>query len=312
MAISAALGMGGLRVSSTSGSTTNSLLRRHHVSAATPAAAAAGGTNVPYSVNSNADDTDLSDFQPAPLPMVQYASDKANAQVADNPMVSRILQNNTAIPWGCEATTSPFASKSQLPKATKAHTASSVKTGSAANIGGIRRALKRAHTPEGLVLHYETRLRAFLGVEDNNDDNADGEDSENNDEGDWLVVEQEDGMFSPIGYKAFLDDDMVVLEKALGHLRNTNSKGSPSSSKDCSSPEIVAGIKNSLVAQWTVKDSFTRMIVHTMCRYYGLVSFSDTTGSGHTALHICHPRFFNDQDVVSLPSPTFHQFIFSK
>ncbi|KAJ2549838.1 hypothetical protein EV175_004294 [Coemansia sp. RSA 1933] len=241
--------------------------------------------------------------------MVQYNTDNTNAQSFANPVVTRILQSDTAIPWGCEATTSPFAPKSQFSKAAKVHTAApSIKTGSAANIGGIRRALKRAHTPEGLILHYETRLRSFLGVADSTDDGDDDSGSENGD--DWTVIEQEDGMFSPLGYKSFMVDDMVVLEKALDQIRNVCRNGS--SSKQYSSPEIVAGIKNSLVAQWNVKDSFTRMIVHTMCRYYGLVSFSDTTDSGNTALHICHPRFFNDQDAVSLPSSTFHQFIFNK
>ncbi|KAJ1799148.1 hypothetical protein LPJ59_002033 [Coemansia sp. RSA 2399] len=240
---------------------------------------------------------------------MRYTSDGADAQGFDSPVATHMLQSDTAIPWGSEVTTASFASMDQLTMAVKGATPFSAKTGSAANISGIRRALKRAHTPEGLVSHYETRLRAFLGVKENGNNSADGEiDGED----DWTVIEQADGTFSPIGYNAFVEDDMVVLEKALDQIRNARSKGSLSSSKQRSSPEIVAGIKSSLVAQWTVKDSFTRMIVHTMCRYYGLVSFSDTTDSGLAALHICHPRFFNDQDVVSLPSPTFHQFIFSE
>ncbi|KAJ2848014.1 hypothetical protein GGI22_005827 [Coemansia erecta] len=239
---------------------------------------------------------------------MRYTGNGADAQGYDSPVATHMPQSDTAIPWGSEVATASFASTGKLPMAAKAATPFSAKTGSAANISGIRRALKRAHTPEGLVSHYESRLRAFLGVKENGNNGDDGID----DEDDWMVVEQEDGMISPIGYNAFVEDDMVVLEKALDQIRNASREGSLSSSKKCSSPEIVAGIKSSLVAQWTVKDSFTRMIIHTMCRYYGLVSFSDTTDSGLAALHICHPRFFNDQDVVSLPSPTFHQFIFSE
>ncbi|KAJ2658050.1 hypothetical protein IWW48_004222 [Coemansia sp. RSA 1200] len=342
MAILAALGMGSLRVSSANAST-STLPHRHHRSAAT----SAGADNASVSGNASNDDndysceldTDTTDYflQPRrkhhqltpPSPKVQYTSSSSNsdsnALSFDTSMATGIMKYNTISNNSSNSTALSFASKnSQLSKTakTKTNPVSSPKNGSTANIAGIRRALRRAHTPEGLVLHYESRLRTFLGI---NEDGAEASNTvcENgDDDGDWLMVEQEEdgGIFSPVGYKTFLDDDIVVLEKALNKLRDASTatrKGSSTPSKqnnnntNCSSPEIVAGIKNSLVAQWAINDSFKRMIVHTMCRYYGLVSFSDTTDSGHTALHICHPRFFNDKDVVTPPSTTFHHFLFN-
>ncbi|KAJ1993356.1 hypothetical protein GGI25_001924 [Coemansia spiralis] len=197
------------------------------------------------------------------LPMVQYAGDKSTSLSFNNPTVISILQNDITV---------------DEPKPT---------TTRQPNINGIRRIMKRAHTPEGLVLHYEARLRAFLS----------------DDDGDWHVVEQDD-VFTPLGTETYLDDDIVVLGNALEKLKAKRPQ--------CSSPEIQAGIKNDLVAQWSVKDSFTRLVVHTMCRYYGLVSFSDTTEAGVDVLHICHPRFFNSDDKVVLPDVSFHQLVFNK
>ncbi|KAJ1721665.1 hypothetical protein LPJ61_006013, partial [Coemansia biformis] len=144
-------------------------------------------------------------------------------------------------------------------------------------IGGIRRIMRRAHTPEGLVVHYETRLRTFLGI--------DGGDGSAGDDDDWQVIDKDEGAFSPFGRDVLFDEgDMVVLGKALLHAQDTSSRRSPS---------LAVGIKNSLVSEWPIKDSFARLIVHTMCRYYGLVSFSDTLEGGKNVVHICHPRFFN-------------------
>ncbi|KAJ2520585.1 hypothetical protein GGI11_002254 [Coemansia sp. RSA 2049] len=336
MAILAALGMGSLRVSSANAST-STLPHRHHRSAAT----SAGADNANVSSNASNDDneTETTDYflQPRrkhcqltpPSPKVQHTSSDSNsdsnALSFDTPMATGIMKYNTSGSSN-SSTASPFTSKnSQLSKTAKAKTtlSSSPRNGSTANIAGIRRALRRAHTPEGLVLHYESRLRAFLGINEDGSEASNAGCENGDDDGDWLMVEQDEagGMFSPVGYKTFLDDDIVVLEKALNKLRDASTgtrKGSSTPSKqnnnnntNCSSPEIVAGIKNSLVAQWAINDSFKRMIVHTMCRYYGLVSFSDTTDSGHTALHICHPRFFNDKDVVAPPSTTFHHFLFN-
>ncbi|KAJ2771126.1 hypothetical protein IWQ57_002350 [Coemansia nantahalensis] len=161
-------------------------------------------------------------------------------------------------------------------------------------IGGIRRIMRRAHTPEGLVVHYETRLRTFLGV-DGGDDNGDNE---------WQVIDKDDATFSPFGSDAVFDEgDMVVLGRALLRTQDAGCRRSP---------EIAAGIKSSLVAEWPIKDSFARLIVHTMCRYYGLVSFSDTLDGGKNVVHICHPRFFNAAEEVNVPKDSFHDFLYSE
>ncbi|KAJ2468361.1 hypothetical protein GGI02_003724 [Coemansia sp. RSA 2322] len=177
----------------------------------------------------------------------------------------------------------------------------SVQTTRQPAIGGIRRVMKRAHTPEGLVLHYEARLRAFLGIaqEDSADTQAD-----NVDDSDWQIIEREEGIFTPFEKDSLVDEDgLVVLGKALTQVQQTPRR---------TSPEIVAGVKSSLVAEWAIQDSFTRLVVHNMCRYYGLVSFSNTLDNGQCVLHICHPHFFKDAEAINTPAATFHHFLYKQ
>ncbi|KAJ2803421.1 hypothetical protein H4R20_002902 [Coemansia guatemalensis] len=201
----------------------------------------------------------------------------------DNPVVSRILEEDTMIKQ-CEL--KPHV------EATEATSSKSAASRSP-TIGGIRRIMRRAHTPEGLVLHYEARLRAFLGIDLTVDED---------DDDDWQVIDRDEGMFSPFGSDMLFDDgDMVVLSKALLRVQQSARE---------KSPEIAAGIKNSLVAEWHIQDSFTRLIVHTMCRYYGLVSFSDTLDCGKCVVQVCHPRFFKEAESVNAPKETFHDFLY--
>ncbi|KAJ2449536.1 hypothetical protein EV183_004848 [Coemansia sp. RSA 2336] len=166
-------------------------------------------------------------------------------------------------------------------------------------MGGIRRIMRRAHTPEGLVLHYETRLRSFLGF-----DTSDSADALLSDDEEWQVIDAEEGMFSPFGHDVIFDEgDMVVLNKALLEAQQSSSRRSSS---------IAAGVESSLVAEWPIQDSFARLIVHTMCRYYGLVSFSDTLDSGKCVLHICHPHFFSSTQEISVPKLTFYQYLYNE
>ncbi|KAJ2908875.1 hypothetical protein GGI21_002446, partial [Coemansia aciculifera] len=173
-----------------------------------------------------------------------------------------------------------------------------------AAIGGIRRIMRRAHTPEGLVLHYEARLRAFLGVIPEGasaDSVSSGDDL---DDGDWQMIEQEEGLFTPFDKDALFDEgDLVVLGKALTQVQQSPRR---------TSPEIVAGVKNCLVAEWGIQDSFTRLVVHNMCRYYGLVSFSNTLDNGQCVLHICHPHFFKDTTEINVPAVSFHHYLYKR
>ncbi|KAJ2824957.1 hypothetical protein FBU31_003846 [Coemansia sp. 'formosensis'] len=170
-------------------------------------------------------------------------------------------------------------------------------------IGGIRRIMRRAHTPEGLVLHYEARLRAFLGIipEGATADLSSGDDL---DDGDWQMIEQEEGLFTPFDKDSLFDEgDLVVLGKALTKVQQSPRR---------TSPEIVAGVKSSLVAEWGIQDSFTRLVVHNMCRYYGLVSFSNTLDNGQCVLHICHPRFFKNTEDVNTPPMSFYNYLYTQ
>lgn len=169
------------------------------------------------------------------------------------------------------------------------------------NIGGIRRLMRRANTPEGLVLHYEARLRKFLGIlpETNN-----GKDEVDEHDDDWQMIEQEEGLFTPLGNEALVDEeDMVVLSEELAKNKGPSFPNSP---------EITAGVKNSLVSEWNIQRSFNRLVVHNMCRYYGLVSFSNTLENGQRVLHICHPRFFKDTAEVHIPQDSFYDYLYKK
>ncbi|KAJ2319859.1 hypothetical protein IWW51_004764 [Coemansia sp. RSA 2702] len=205
----------------------------------------------------------------------------------DSPLVSRILMSDT----------SPVLYETPQPDTTfKQHVKRAPPC--SPTVKGIRRIMRRARTPEGLVLHYESRLRSFLGVGDS--DLADGLLS---DDEDWQVIDMDEGMFSPFGRDMLFDEgDMVVLNDALLYAQQSKSRRTAS---------ICAGIESSLVAEWPIQDSFTRLVVHNMCRYYGLVSFSDTLDSGKRVLHICHPCFFKHDEDVNLPKMTFHQYLYN-
>ncbi|KAJ2113350.1 hypothetical protein IW146_003923 [Coemansia sp. RSA 922] len=169
-------------------------------------------------------------------------------------------------------------------------------------IGGIRRIMRRAHTPEGLVLHYEARLRAFLGIVPEGATTDSLNSGDDLDDGDWQMIEQEEGLFTPFDKDSLFDEgDLVVLGTALTRVQQSPRR---------TSPEIVAGVKSSLVAEWGIQDSFTRLVVHNMCRYYGLVSFSNTLDNGQCVLHICHPRFFKDAEDVNTPPTSFHNYLY--
>ncbi|KAJ2746526.1 hypothetical protein GGI20_001301 [Coemansia sp. BCRC 34301] len=171
-------------------------------------------------------------------------------------------------------------------------------------IGGIRRIMRRAHTPEGLVLHYEARLRAFLGIVPEGATADDLNSGDDLDDGDWQVIEQEEGLFTPFDKDSLFDEgDLVVLGKALTRVQQSSRH---------TSPEIVAGVKSCLVAEWSIQDSFTRLVVHNMCRYYGLVSFSNTLDNGQCVLHICHPRFFKDLLDINAPATSFHHYLYKQ
>ncbi|KAJ2710617.1 hypothetical protein H4R19_003662 [Coemansia spiralis] len=222
------------------------------------------------------------DGQPQPDGTLHAHTKGASILSFGNPLVSKILQSD-AMGEQDEATDDAGSS-----------TPCPVRQGGRSpTIGGIRRIMRRAHTPEGLVVHYETRLRTFLGI-----DGGAAEDDE------WQVIDKDEGAFSPFGDDALFDeDDMVVLGQALLRAQDASSRRSPG---------LAAGIKNSLVAEWPIKDSFARLIVHTMCRYYGLVSFSDTLDGGKSVVHICHPRFFSAAEQVTTPKETFHDFLYDE
>ncbi|KAJ2356364.1 hypothetical protein IWW50_006080 [Coemansia erecta] len=229
----------------------------------------------------------LSDQLQNNIPSPTYAKGAAFMSF-DNPLVTHILQSDVALK---QHVIQQAAEPALLHSGKRAPSRSPT-------IGGIRRIMRRAHTPEGLVLHYESRLCSFLGIDNNG--NADGLLS---DDEDWQVIEMDDGMFSPFGRDMIFDEgDMVILSEALMHAQQSSTTRSS---------RIAAGIKSSLVTEWPIQDSFTRLIVHTMCRYYGLVSYSDTLDSGKCVLHICHPRFFRDDEVVNTPKVTFYQYLYN-
>ncbi|KAJ2847491.1 hypothetical protein IWW36_003833 [Coemansia brasiliensis] len=213
---------------------------------------------------------------------------KKNAPLSFNhPLVSSILQDEAMCNLEPRSATEPPNSSAKKRVPARSPT-----------MGGIRRIMRRAHTPEGLVLHYESRLRSFLGF-----DTSDSTEALLSDDEEWQVIDMEEGMFSPFARDVIFDEgDMVILSKALLQAQQSSSHRSSS---------IAAGVESSLVTEWPIQDSFTRLIVHTMCRYYGLVSFSDTLDSGKCVLHICHPHFFSNSQEVGVPKVTFYQYLYN-
>ncbi|KAJ2227156.1 hypothetical protein GGF40_001328 [Coemansia sp. RSA 1286] len=147
--------------------------------------------------------------------------------------------------------------------------------------------MKRAQTPEGMVIHYENKLHNFLGLQQSPVDLDDNE---------WLFVD-------PDCIPQHVEESPHTLkgDKKI----NAAAKGA----KHFDNPIIAQGIRDNMVSEWPLQDSYARLVVHTMCRYYGLVSFTSHNGKSNV-LHICHPKLFNSSDDVVLPEISFHQFLF--
>ncbi|KAJ2454972.1 hypothetical protein GGF42_003507, partial [Coemansia sp. RSA 2424] len=70
--------------------------------------------------------------------------------------------------------------------------------------------MRRAHTPEGLVLHYEARVRAFLGIVPEGASTNSQNSGDDLDDGDWQMIEQEEGLFTPFDKESLFDEGDLV------------------------------------------------------------------------------------------------------
>ncbi|RUS13266.1 hypothetical protein BC937DRAFT_95603, partial [Endogone sp. FLAS-F59071] len=145
----------------------------------------------------------------------------------------------------------------------------------------VRQELKRSHVPEGTVQKFEAELIEFL-------------ERCSKEEGEWIVIEDEMNEEGEV---------LVTREKE----EEDDEEGEESTEE------------GTMYLVWEIGDKFSRYIVHSMCQYYNLVSFSKTTKGGRRLTYVCHPRYQSqssdseesDTDVAtSIPPRTFFDYLF--
>jgi len=149
----------------------------------------------------------------------------------------------------------------------------------------LRRRLKKSYVPHGVVQRFDTELLGFLKrmIAE-----ADGQDLEY----EWVVVEQRNSDIEPEEQ----DEDEVFDEIEFVD------EGAPKEELN----------RNPMYLVWEIGDRFSRWIVHTMCKYYSLASFSKTMSDGRRLTYVCHPHHlrtlsnldsFDDKLRYPLPDP---------
>ncbi|KAK9762502.1 hypothetical protein K7432_011702 [Basidiobolus ranarum] len=137
----------------------------------------------------------------------------------------------------------------------------------------IRRELKKAHVSEGVVEKYEFEIIEFVKQLVNTENDQ------------FEIVDTPDDISDHESVESDSDDDLLL-------------------------PSSLANQHLFLVMD--IQDSQIRFIVHAICQYYQLVSFSNNTKCGRRLTYICHPRlvFPNSPKVPGIREQTFYQFVF--
>ncbi|KAK9703095.1 hypothetical protein K7432_010912 [Basidiobolus ranarum] len=140
----------------------------------------------------------------------------------------------------------------------------------------IRRELKKAHVSEGVVERHEIELIEFIKQ----------------------VLSKENSQLHNM-------EDVPEGVSFHGSIDSEND-----SDNDPLLPESFASQHHFLVMN--IQDRQIRFVVHAMCQYYHLMSFSKDTRCGRRLTYICHPRliFPNSHKSPALREKTFYEFVF--
>ncbi|ORX91742.1 hypothetical protein K493DRAFT_355288 [Basidiobolus meristosporus CBS 931.73] len=139
----------------------------------------------------------------------------------------------------------------------------------------IRRELKKAHVSEGIVERHEIELIEFIKQ----------------------ILEREGQL-----------DDMEEVPEGVSDYSSTDSDDDT----DIDSKHLESFSKQQLFLVMNIQDRQIRFVVHAMCQYYHLMSFSKDTRCGRRLTYVCHPRlvFPNSQKSPGLREKTFYEFVF--
>ncbi|CAG8471796.1 12111_t:CDS:2 [Ambispora leptoticha] len=195
----------------------------------------------------------------------------------------------------------------------------------------MRKRLKKNH-PRKLVKKYESELISFLGGQVNIKKGGD-EEKENDVSGqviatatttihsssdtsgcqdEWIHIDEvKEGKLS--SNEVDTEHDVVIIEKEQDIVKMSSIKHSRSN--EAHEPPALTLQGNFLV--WDIDDKFSRWVVHTMCRYYALNSFSSDTEEGRRLTFVCHPGFMDETGGgldnaklrIKLPKKTFFEYL---
>ncbi|KAI9146469.1 hypothetical protein BKA69DRAFT_1120907 [Paraphysoderma sedebokerense] len=171
-----------------------------------------------------------------------------------------------------------------------------------------RKSLKKSHIPSGLVAFFESMVATFL-------ENPEINLTSNH------CLSPSNAEFSDINYSYQVRLMNILNEDSQSLKKNQRSK------LKISKNELDGLEKNDdveYVMYWKIQDEFHRMILHSIARYYGCVSYSKPTkgnpqsNNGYRTLketfvhHPCRyqPNFELNREM--LPGKSFHHFLFGR
>ncbi|CAG8443352.1 8310_t:CDS:2 [Ambispora gerdemannii] len=187
----------------------------------------------------------------------------------------------------------------------------------------MRKRLKKNH-PRRLIKKYESELIYFLDRvnikkggcdEEKENDFSSPIFSDFHDE--WVNVDEvKEGKLT--SNEVDKEHDVVIIRKEQDIVRMSDLNRSISN--EVHEPPILFTLHEAFLV-WDIGDKFARWVVHTMCRYYALTSFSYDTEEGHRLTYVCHPGFMDETggelDIakknaklrINMPKKTFFEYL---
>ncbi|KAG9301676.1 hypothetical protein G9A89_016747 [Geosiphon pyriformis] len=150
----------------------------------------------------------------------------------------------------------------------------------------MRKRLKKSH-PKGIVKKYEDELIYFLDRmnDDNNVDQPYSPTSVERHE-EWVIV-HEVKRGELIASNVDQEHDGVIVEKQAD-IVNMSTTDTPLSDEE-EEKHVNFATPRGVFLVLDIGDKFSRWVVHLMCRYYNLWSFSKDIQEGKRLTYVCHP-----------------------
>ncbi|KAF8985435.1 hypothetical protein BGZ46_004293 [Entomortierella lignicola] len=156
-----------------------------------------------------------------------------------------------------------------------------------------RKDIKKVHVPKGIVMQYEGELVDFLDqltLSDAKDDDEGNREIEGD-----IPAQPEESSTEDYNWVIIHSADVLDSKPTLAPKVQEQEQESNDNKKFMvEQPQ--------LFLRWDIQDQFLRFVAHALCSFYGLVSFSKTSGDGKRLVYICHPTHLESIGQLTIAS----------